>query len=97
METGHVITLIASVCLLLVGALVVLASVALLYTFRNIRPVEILENDFSALHARVDGLESQIVKLRTQKAGRRSVENRQQPEVDPTLEGLNEDERALFM
>jgi len=75
------------------------ASLLVLWSLKTLRPEQFLRADILTLQGNVDALEAQVTKLRTRKAGERSAarkaQNHQETE-DPELEGLSEDERALF-
>jgi hypothetical protein len=95
--------------ILLVGILVVLGGFFLVltglcfvgYGLKKLRPEEENLNRLMLVDTKVANLESQVVQLRTKKAGRQSAENRgkstPQPFNDPELEGLSPEEAALFM
>lgn len=95
--------LIGSVVLVFATGITALGSLALLWSYSKLRPVETLEVTVSGLRAMVDNLESQIIRLRTQKAGTRSAQKKaeaaiQEPESDddPLLAGLSDEDKALF-
>lgn len=93
--------LVASVVLLLACALATAVGLALWWSAQRIRHTESLFAEMGALRAVVAGLESQVTRLRTQKAAKASPRTKpaaEEPteEVDPLLEGLSEEDRALF-
>lgn len=95
--------LIGSVVLVFATGITALGSLALLWSYSKLRPVETLEVTVSGLRAMVDNLEHQIIRLRTQKAGARSAakkaqaaEEEQPEDDDPLLQGLSEEDKALF-
>jgi len=98
MQTGTVVVLIATITLLFTSAIQIGASLLLLWSLKTLRPEQFLRADILTLQTTVDALEMQVTKLRTRKAGQRSAEKKQQAEEQERdeLDGLTEDERALF-
>lgn len=100
---SDVVLLICSVVLLLVGCLEIVGLTALSYFARKLKATDDVWREIIRINAYNDELTAQVVKLRTSKAGRRSAEKKQeqqaqqqQEEDDPWLEGLSEDDKALF-
>ena len=99
-EASVVAVLICTVVLVAVATIELTAVAALLYAYRRFEPESKIAVNISVLTAMVENLEQQVRQLRTKKAGKASAEKKalQQEAIDdPELDGLNEEERALFM
>ena len=79
------------------------ACVAQWWSLKQLTPQVELRKRILQLESDSQAFSDQIIRLRTQKAGRASKARkeeamaRQEESQDPELDGLSEDERALFM
>lgn len=103
MTAGQVSMLLGFVALLAFACLETAFAGLLVWATRRLMPHETLEAKVEGLRAIVDGQQSQIITLRTKKANARSQEKQRQAqpppeeqEDDPFLDGLTEEDRALF-
>lgn len=102
MSPGSIVVLVGSVTLVFGTAITVLCSLALLWAYSKLRPVETLQAEISGQRAMIETLEAQVIRLRTQKAGLRSAQKKAdmapppEEEDDPLLAGLTPEEKAMF-
>lgn len=105
MSASDVVLLVCSVVLLLVGCLEIVGLTALSYFARKLKATDDVWREIIRINAYNDELTAQVVKLRTQKAGRRSAQKKEEiaqqqeqqtEEDDPWLDGLSEEDKALF-
>jgi hypothetical protein len=99
-EASVVAVLIVSTIVVVAIAASLIGTAALLYAYRRLEPQQLIAVRVATLGAMVENLEQQVRQLRTKKAGKASAEKKgyqQEADGSPELDGLNEEERALFM
>lgn len=97
MSVTDTVLLIASVVLLLISGFQLLCLAALSYFARKMLATDDVWREMNRISATMEDLQGQVTKLRTSKAGRISREKAAaRQEVPEELEGLSEDDLALF-
>lgn len=103
MDPGAVALLVLSVATLFTGVVTGALALIVCYGLWKLRPTQEIEVELSGQKAMIQNLEAQIIHLRTKKAGRISADRRAAETPannrtdNPLLEGLSDDEAALFM
>lgn len=102
-DPGAVVVLISGVVTVFAAGVTCVLAGVVCYGLWKLRPHQELEVELSGQRAMIQNLEAQIIHLRTKKAGRVSADRRaaETPQGNrgdnPLLEGLSDEEAALFM
>lgn len=72
------------------------ATLALLWSVKQIQPIGQMRSKVSELSAMVDNLEAQVINLRTRKAAKASPRTKPAAPEAEEVAGLDEEEQALF-
>lgn len=103
MDTTYVVLLIVGVLDFVACAVITLALGAIFWTIRTLEPRTQSDKRLGECELAIFALGNQVTRLRTSKAGKVSAAKKREQEAppeedeeDPFLEGLTDEERALF-